>query len=58
MRRHGSHDKSQFPEGGNVECCCLAKDCRRVQGALGFGNSMKVIGDTGDQPQWSWAGEH
>lgn len=59
MRCHGSHEKSQFPEGGNAECCCLAKDWpRRVQGALGFGNSMKVISDTGDQAQQSWAGDH
>lgn len=47
VRCHGSHKKPWSPQGGNVEYCWLVKDSGRVQGALGFGDSMEVIGDTG-----------
>lgn len=54
----GSQEKSWFPEGGNAECCWLAKDSRRVQGALGFHNSMEVTGDGGRVGSVEWLGEH
>lgn len=43
---------------GNGECCWLAKDSRRVQGALGFGNSMEDPGDIGRAGSVEWVGEH
>lgn len=49
--------KSWFPEG-NGECCWLAKDSRRVQGALRFGNSMEATGDIGRAGSVEWVGEH
>lgn len=59
MRGHGSQEKSWFPEGGNGECCWLAKDSRRVQGALGFGNSIEVgHWCIGRAVSVEWVGEH